>query len=127
MSEEETKDLSGASKFEDRLFRELAAISGGVTAFGTELVAIRGEIAKLDARLTAVENRLNAVENRLGLLEDRVEARLVETRPIWEAVQVSIRRLDHKFDSVIQDLYEMRTDVRLHDKLLTEHERRLNP
>jgi predicted nucleic acid-binding Zn-ribbon protein len=140
MSEEETKDLSGARNFEDRLFGELAAIRGDITA-------IRDDIASLDARLTAVEirltaleirltavenrltvveNRLTVVENRLSTLEDRVDSRLLETRPIWEAVQVSIKRLDEKFDHVIRDLYEVRADVGLHDKLLKEHERRLN-
>ena len=120
MSEEETKDLSGARNFEDRLFSELAAIRDDIARVDARLTAI-------EIRLTALENRLTAVENRLSMLEDRVDARLLETRPIWEAVQASIKRLDQKFDTVIQDLYEVRTDSRLHDKLLNEHERRLNP
>ena len=134
MSEEETKDLSSARNFEDRLFGELTAIRGDIAAFGgdiaaigNEIAAIRDDIAKLDIRLTALEKSMTGVENRLSLLEDRVDARLLETRPIWEAVQASIKRLDEKFDTVIQDLYEVRTDSRLHGKLLSEHERRLNP
>jgi len=148
MSEEETRDLSDASKFEERLFGELAsirgeiaALGGDIAAFGSDIATIRSEIAairddiaairddiaKLDIRLTALEKRMTDVENRLGKLEDRVDARLLETRPIWEAVQSSIKRLDDKFDTVIQDLYELRTDSRVHHKLIWEHERRLNP
>ena len=114
------KDLSSARNFEDRLFGELAAISGDIAGLDARLAAV-------EISLSVLENRLTAVENRLSMLEDRVDARLVETRPIWEAVQSSIKRLDQKFDTVIQDLYEVRTDSRVHDKLLREHEQRLNP
>ncbi|MEA2204275.1 MAG: hypothetical protein QOE77_1051 [Blastocatellia bacterium] len=33
--------------------------------------------------------------------------RLGETRPIWEAVQLAIKGLDLKFDTVLKDLYEL--------------------
>jgi predicted nucleic acid-binding Zn-ribbon protein len=104
MSEEETKTLVDSGVFQNRLFDELAVIRDNTAGMNTrltvledrlfsELGAIRSEIAGLDARLTAVEKRLVALENRLSALEDRVEARLLETRPIWEAVQSSIKRL----------------------------------
>ena len=120
MSEDETKQFQSDNQFQERLFGELAAIRGDITEIRADIAAIRNDVAKLDIRLTAVENRLTMVE-------ERVDARLVETRPIWEAVQASIARLDEKFDTVIQDLYEVKTDIRVHGKLLKEHERRLNP
>ena len=127
MSEESTKDLSGQRTFEERVLAEFAGIN-------TQLAAIRGDIAGLDLRLTSVEQRLTTVENRLSTfedrltaLEDRVDARLRETRPIWEAVLEKIERLDQKFDTVIQDIYEVRTDIRQHAKRLMELERRPSP
>jgi predicted nucleic acid-binding Zn-ribbon protein len=95
-------------------------------AIRAEQAATRRDIAALDTRLTAVELRLVTVEQRLGTLEDRVDARLRETRPIWEAVQASLERLDKKFDNVIRDLYDVRTDIRLHESRLAELERRIN-
>lgn len=127
MSEELTKDLSGQQTFEERVLAEFAGIN-------TQLAAIRGDIAALDLRLTrveqrltSVEDRLTSVEGRLTSVEDRVDARLRETRPIWEAVLAKIERLDEKFDTVIQDIYEVRTDIRQHAKRLTELERQLHP
>ena len=134
MSEEDTRQFSGSSKFEERLFSELGAIRGGIAEFGCDIAEIRGDIAEIRRDITEIradiaklDIRLTAVENRLTMLEERVDARLLETRPIWEAVQASIARLDDKFDTVIQDLYEVKTDIRVHGKLLKEHERRLNP
>jgi predicted nucleic acid-binding Zn-ribbon protein len=101
MSEDPTKDL----RFQERVLVELGAI--------------RGDIAALDSRLTTLDSRLTT-------LEERVDARLHETRPIWEAIQLSIEKLDEKFDNVIRDLYGVRADVGLHEKRLREAERRLN-
>lgn len=113
MNEEPTKDLTGSQTFEERVLAEFAAIN-------TQLAAIRGDIAGLDARLTTFEERLTT-------LEERVDARLRETRPIWEAVMAKIDRLDEKFDIVIRDIYDVRTDIHQHTKRLTELERRPRP
>lgn len=98
MEEEPTKQLPGASPFERQVLRELRAL--------------RSDIAALDTRLTALERGLTS-------LEEKVDARLRETRPIWEAVQLRLERMDMKLDKVIQDLYETRTDVGLLDKRLS--------
>ena len=99
------------------MLAELAAIR-------VEQGAIRTDIAALDSRLATVESRLTTVESRLVTLEDRVDSRLRETRPIWEAVQLAIKRLEMKFDNVILDLYELRTNHRMLDKRLKELEAR---
>ena len=105
MSEEQTKDLPNGRSFEEQVLSQL------------------GEIFRA---IGALDGRLTTVEQRLVTLEDRVDARLRETRPIWEAVQASLERLDKKFDNVIRDLYDVRTDIRLHESRLAELERRIN-
>lgn len=109
MSEEPTKDLSEPRTFEQLVMAEFGAMRAEFGAVNIQLTAMRGDIARLDARLTRVEERLSTVEERLSTLEDRVDARLRETRPIWEAVQSSIQRLDKKFDNVIRDLYDVQS------------------
>ena len=74
----------------------------------------------------AMHEGIAALDGRLTVLEEKVETRLYDTRPIWEAVQLQIKRLDQKFDIVIKDLSEVRVDTVLHDKRLNEIERRLN-
>ncbi len=150
MEEEPTKELPGGSPFEQRVLQQLSAIRSALAAFDRHLTAIDSRLMAVDSRLmgverhltavdsrltavesrlmgverhlTAVDSRLTAVETRLTTLEEKVDARLRETRPIWEAVQLELKRLHTKFDNVIQDLYETRTDVRLLDKRFTELE-----
>ena len=81
MSEDPTQNLPQTS-FEERVLAALAAI--------------RSDIAMLDARVSS--------------LEEKVDRRLQETRPMWEGVQAQIRQLDGKFDVVLRDLYELRSD-----------------
>jgi chromosome segregation ATPase len=155
MNEDPTKELPGLNAFENRVLNELAAIRveqsamrDEQSAMARQQTAMTSNIGSLDNRLTAVEKRLDSVEKRLdsvearldsmdtrlglvearlGSLEEKVDKRLQETRPIWEAVQVSIQRLDMKFDDVVHELIEIRTDVRLHDKLFREFERERRP
>lgn len=61
-------------------------------------------------RLTALEGKVDALDGRLTRLEEKVDQRLQETRPIWEDVQTRLRQLDGKFDLVIKDLYEVRSE-----------------
>ncbi len=65
MNEDTTGDLNARS-FEERIFNELAAMR---------------------VEMTTMNNRLIA-------LEDKVDARLRETRPIWEGVQLRLDKID---------------------------------
>jgi predicted nucleic acid-binding Zn-ribbon protein len=111
VSEDFTKDLPGASPFEQRVLAELAAIRSEVSEIRTQQMAMVKNIVLLDQRLTS--------------LEERVDSRLKETRPIWEAVQAQIEKLDEKFNIFIRDLYDVRGDLGLHDKRLGVLERRV--
>jgi predicted nucleic acid-binding Zn-ribbon protein len=55
-----------------------------------------------------------ALDQRLTTLEQRVDERLKETRPIWEAVQIQIQRLGEKLDGALLEFQELRTEIRLH-------------
>jgi hypothetical protein len=92
MSEEPTDRLEGGTPFEIRVLRELASIN----------------------------QRLNGLEVRLTNLEEKVEARLYDTRPMWESVLAGIQimstrleKMDAKFDVVGAQLLDLRTDVEL--------------
>lgn len=91
MSEDTTQDMNGARSFEERIM----------------------------ARFDAMEARMDRFELRLTGLEEKVDRRLMETRPIWEAVQAKLEelsekfdRLNDKFDLVTEDLYDMRSKVK---------------
>ena len=97
MSEENTDRFEGNTPFEIRVLREFANIN----------------------------QRLNGLDSRLTSLEEKVDARLKETRPIWEAVLTRLDGMDMRLESmdrrlekvedtfatVAEELLEMRTDI----------------
>lgn len=130
MNEDPTKKLSDGESFEARVLSGLAAIQAGQAEIRNEQIEIRREqaemrqaIAALSSRLASVEERLTSVEERLTSLEEKVDARLRETRPIWESVLDNIKRLDLKFDEVLSDLYEVRSDIKRHERLILQLEK----
>ncbi|MCA1642540.1 MAG: hypothetical protein LC785_11450 [Acidobacteria bacterium] len=68
------------------------------------------------ARFDALDARIGGLETRMSALDEKVDRRLQETRPIWEAVQNQLERLNSKVDILISDFYEMRTDMARLDK-----------
>jgi chromosome segregation ATPase len=125
VNENPTRELPGATPFEQRVLAEFAALRSEVAEIRTQQVAMARNIAVLDQRLTSLDQRVTSMDQRLTSLEEKVDSRLKETRPIWEAVQAQIKKLDEKFDLFILDLYEIRSDLRLQDKRLSVLERRV--
>lgn len=87
-------------------------------------------IERLFAAIADLRNEIVAVSERLTKLEEKVDARLRETRPIWEAVLVRLEavesrlsavessvsavddkvdRMNDKFDALVLDRAEMMT------------------
>lgn len=99
MSEENTERLEGGAPFEIRVLRELANIN---------------------QRLNGLERRFDGLEARLTNLEEKVEARLHDTRPMWESVLAGIQlmstrleKMDAKFNVVAAQLLDLRSDVEM--------------
>ena len=111
MNEDQTKELPGASPFEKRVLAEFAGL--------------RSEVAEIRVQQVAMAKNVTALDQRLTSLEERVDSRLKETRPIWEAVRTQIEKLDEKFNIFIRDLYDVRGDLGLHNKRLGVLERRV--
>ena len=117
MSEDPTKEIPGASPFEKRVLAELGALRG-------EVAEIRTEVAEIRLQQVAMAKNIAVLDQRLTSLEEKVDNRLKETKPIWEAVRAQIEKLDEKFNLFIRDLYDIRGDISLHGKRLDILERR---
>jgi chromosome segregation ATPase len=111
VNDDPTKELPGASPFEQLVLAQLGALRHEVAEIRTQQVGMAKNIAALDQRLSS--------------LEERVDSRLKETRPIWEAVQAQLKKLDEKFTLFIRDLYDVRGDISLHEKRLGNLNRRV--
>jgi multidrug resistance efflux pump len=80
-----------------------------------------------------VDARQRDFDARLQTLERKVDERLYDTRPMWEAVQTQIadlrseqekefRKLHSKFDKLAQLVYEIYAEQREHDRRLNQLE-----
>ena len=92
MSEERTRDLADNRSFEERVF----------------------------ARFDAMESRFDAVDLRLDRFDIRLhalEARTLDTKPIWERalaeilnVKERVESIERKFDVLTLDMMQLRGD-----------------
>jgi len=132
MNDEPTKDLATRA-FQKRVLDEFAAVRREQAAFKIELsalgagqAAMRQDIGEIRTQQAAMARNMATIDQRLTALEQRVDERLRETRPIWEAVQEQIQRLHEKFDSVIHELFEVRSDMKIHGRRIARLEDRFS-
>jgi predicted nucleic acid-binding Zn-ribbon protein len=137
MNEEPTKDLATRA-FQKRVLDEFAAVRTNLVEIRTDVAELRTQqtamaknIAALDLRVTSIEQhvvsldqRVTSIDHRITTLEEKVDARLKETRPIWETVQSQLQRVVEKFDVVLRDIYDVRIDVQIHGRRIGDLERR---
>src|SRR5713101_321871 len=53
----------------------------------TAVQSMDSRLESMDSRLESMDSRLESMDSRLGSLETKVDQRLRDTQPIWEAVQ----------------------------------------
>jgi predicted nucleic acid-binding Zn-ribbon protein len=111
VNDDPTKELPGASPFEQRVLAEFAAV--------------RREVAEIRNQQVAMAKHVVALVQRLTSLEEKVDKRLKETRPIWEAVRTQIEKLDENFNVFIKDICDVRGAIGGHEKRLDVLERRV--
>src|SRR5438552_14612653 len=124
MNEEPPKDLATRA-FQKRVLDEFAAVRREIAVIRSEQVAMQSDIVEIRTQQVAMAKNISAIDQRLTTLERTVDDRLKETRPIWEAVQEQVQRLVEKFDIVLQELYDVRTDSKIYGGRIGELERRV--
>lgn len=90
MSENTTQETPDARSFEERVFARFDS---------------------LDARLDNVDSRLDNLDGRLTTLEGTVDARLRETRPIWEVVLSRLDSVEGELKSMNRQMRVLHKDV----------------
>jgi predicted nucleic acid-binding Zn-ribbon protein len=135
MSDQPTQDLATRA-FQKRVLDEFAAlrremgsefsaVRAELTTLRQDVTEIRSDIVEIRSQQSAIAKNISSLDERLTLLEERVDARLKETRPIWEGVQEQLQRLFEKFDAVILEFYELRGEFKIHSRRIAELERRV--
>lgn len=123
MSKDLTQNLNGS--LEDKIDRLIVAVQSIDSRLGNvedrlgnveaRLGNVEDRLGNVEDRLANVEDRLGNVEDRLGSLETKVEERLKDTRPMWEAVQTQLGEMRESQDRLRG---EMEKGFRLVDRRL---------
>jgi len=138
MSDEPTKDLATRA-FQKRVLDEFAAVRAEQAAMRSNIVEMRSDISEMRSEIVEIRTqqaamaknissldlRVTSIDGRLTTLEEKVDARLRETRPIWEAVQEQLQKLNDKFDILLHEFYDVRAEIKNHGRRITELERRV--
>lgn len=124
MNEEPRKDLATRA-FQMRVLDEFAAVRAEQAAMRSDITEMRNDIVEIRTQQAAMAKNIGALDHRPTSLEERVDARLQETRPIWEAVQEQLQRLNDKFDILLHEFYEVRAEIKNHGRRISELERRV--
>jgi chromosome segregation ATPase len=110
MSEETTKNFDGEESFAARVLSELARLNSQMTA---GFASVENRLDTVERRLTTLEGRVAVLDGRITALEEKVDARLHDTRPIWEAVISRLKVIDKKLDLFAKDMMELRAEMEL--------------
>jgi chromosome segregation ATPase len=105
MSEETTKEQPDARSFEERVSARFDALDA--------------RFDSLEERVNQLDGRMDSFDARLASLDEKVDRRLQETRPIWEAVLAQLEQLNSKFKIVADDLLDLRAKVDVLDRRVT--------
>jgi chromosome segregation ATPase len=118
MSEDTTRNLHNTPSFEERVLSELAAIRHETSQQSVLLVSFDERLTSFDEGLTSLGEHLTLLDERLTSLEEKVDARLRETRPIWEGVQKrlteiesALSELNRQLKTLIMDSFKLRVRV----------------
>jgi len=119
MSEDTTRKLN-ERPFEERIFEELRAINMRLTTLEENFTVLDQKVGALDQKVGALDQKLEALDQRVEALDEKVDRRLMETRPIWQAVQSSLEDIGGQMGELSVDMLQMRSRVlRLEDRART--------
>lgn len=85
MSEDITRKLTVDEKL-DQLLSEMTGLKSEMTGLKSEMTGLKSEMAE-------IKGTANRTELRLSSLETKVDERLHDTRPMWQAIHAQTEKL----------------------------------
>ncbi len=85
MSEDITRKLTADEKL-DQLLSEM-------TGLKSEMTELKSEMAEMKSEMAEIKGTANRTESRLTSLETKVDERLHDTRPMWQAIHAQTEKL----------------------------------
>ncbi|HEX8557172.1 MAG TPA: hypothetical protein VF668_03665 [Pyrinomonadaceae bacterium] len=95
MSDNPTQETPDSRSFEERVFARFDALD-----------------ARMDRFESRIEVKVDALDTRLTTLEEKVDARLRETRPIWEGVLARLGGVENRLGGVENRLGGVEKEVK---------------
>lgn len=108
------------------ILARLDSIDARLTSIEGRLTSLEDRLTSLEDRVTSIEGHITSLEGRMNALEEKVDRRMQETRPIWEAVlkrldavevrmaglesevRMGVRQIDRRVEILAVDVLELR-------------------
>jgi len=127
MNEEPTRQLPDNRSFEERVFARFDVIDARFDRIDNRFNAVDAQFDRIDTRFNAVDARFDSMEARfdtrfdgLDLRVQALEAKALDTKPIWERALVEILEvkkgvddINRKLDVLNHDILQVRADQTL--------------
>jgi DNA repair exonuclease SbcCD ATPase subunit len=99
MGDNPTQQTPDSRSFEERVFARFDALD-----------------ARMDRFESRIEGKIDALDGRLTALVDKVDSRLRETRPIWEAVLARLEAVENRLNEIEEEVKKLsRTVLLVHE------------
>ncbi len=95
----------------DEILNLLQSLVAKVDNLTTEVQEIKTDQQDLKLRVGGIENNMVYFATRLQSLEEKVEARLHDTRPIWQAVLERLTTIESDLVSLKSDMTVVKSDI----------------
>ncbi len=113
MSDNPTQGMQDPRSFEERVFARFDALDARMDRLETKVDGLDSRLSSVEGRLSSVEDKVDKLDARLTTLEEKVDTRLRETRPIWEAVLTQLGGIEARLDVIETEVKELRHGVEL--------------
>src|SRR5699024_6490209 len=82
----------------------------------TRVGNIDTRVGNIDTRVGNIETKVGNIETRVGNIEEEMQKIKSEMKEMRAEFKTDIRRVDKKFELVLKDLYETKTDISMLEK-----------
>jgi tetrahydromethanopterin S-methyltransferase subunit G len=120
MNEGPTQNLSGGRSFEERVFARFDAMDVRFQAIDARFDTVDMRFDAIDTRFEKLEARVDAGFEGLDRRVQALEAKALDTKPIWERalaeileVKRGVEDVNRKLDVLNHDVLQVRADQRL--------------
>ncbi len=107
MSDDPTREIPDPRPFEERVFARFDTFDARFDRLDARMDRFE---SRIESKVDTLDGKVDTLDGRLTTLEEKVDARLRETRPIWEAMQTRLESVEKEVKTVRRSVMLLHED-----------------